>query len=95
MIGETISDYPDSKHRDARNRRRMLDKLPMIILQNGTPSRHINGVGIGIVNKDRDLKLNSLSRFEPSPKGIDISTKGSARGLDLPGTITTLKGLNT
>jgi hypothetical protein len=48
-----------------------------------------------VVHKAQDLMVNCSNCFELSPKGIVISTEGSALGLDLPTTVTTLKGLNT
>jgi hypothetical protein len=51
--------------------------------------------GMGILCPAQDVKLNRVSRFQSSPKGIDIPTEGTALGSDLPSTITTLKGLDT
>jgi hypothetical protein len=50
---------------------------------------------IGVVYNAHDFMANSSNCVELSPKGIDRSTEGSALGLGLPSTVTTLKGLNT
>ena len=50
--------------------------------------------GMGIVYGTQDFKLNHISSFKLSPKGIEISSEGNALGSDVHNTTTTLKGLN-